>query len=482
MKQLKNKKLKTLLGLLFACSASSAWAVDSARVVLSVGDTDLGLGVHSPDMKVDGDGRIHVVWMQETQFTDSVPTTYTNFNVMYKLLDYQANVLMDTTQISDSVADGNNHQGHPSIAVDANNNAYVSWFSSDTEDGFLVGVDPSKAPLDGTASTLATIQKFAPVGVADCKRSDLAIGSNGNVHMACSTGSSEVQMAVYGPDGSEVTAPYVVSNSTIYDSYGISRVHLALDSNNRGTIVYMQDYDDSIAYSLVDGVAGTTLTAHTVLTATNGYHPSVSMSGDMVYFTYMNADYDEVAGPELIVGSFTPSNDDMSGDAASLATIGYSDSAAVSGIAPLGWYMSSQLGADDEFMVTYNTGGGNGIAPRFFAKIDKTGVITTAETALDTDVDNSGYETYANYVAIAQQDTNLLAYTTDEDPASVILARADGTSFITAVDPNPPAPPAPEPEPEAPASSDDNGIFGLSLWALLGVTGLVGLLRARRRK
>ncbi len=427
MKILKNEKLKLVLGLMLTVSASSALAGE--RIVVGTGTANDNS--HSPDVAVDGQGRIHTVWMEEAD---------DYFNVMYKLLDADGSVVVDKTQLSDSVADGDYSQGHPSLAVDSNGHAYVSWFSSDTEDGYLVGLNNG-------------VEKFSPIMVADCKRSDLAIGSSGNVHMACSTGGGEVQMAVYGADGSTVTAPYVVQDSVQYGSYGISRVHLGLDSMNHGTIVYVQDYNDNLAYSYVDGVAGTTLTAHTVLTSTWGFHPSLSMSGDMAYVTFMNDEFDEgTAGdPELILASFTPSLND----------IGYTESSAVAGLDPLAWYFNTRLGSDGEFIGSYNLGGGNGMAPRYEFTMSKSAVLTSGPTRLDADIDEHNYETYANYVAYSQA-AEYMIYATDA---------ADGeVNEIVLVSVAPSVP-----------KGEGNGFLSLSLWSLLSVPAFIGLLRLSRR-
>ncbi len=441
--------------------------------------------VHSPVVAVDSLGRMHVVWMEEVGTPDPMtPTTiYTDFNVMYKLLGQDANILIDTTQLSDSFADGNRNQGHPGITVDTNNHAYVSWFGSGGN-GSVVGVDPSLAALDGSASTLATIQKFAPVAIADCKRSDLAVDSNGNIHMACADANNNViNMAVIAADGTVVTAPYAVTDADSNGDYGVSRVSLALDSMNRGVIAYY-DYTSSgtggeMAYSMVDGVAGTTLTASTHLssngTSDNLRHPSISLTAaGVAYMTWG----DDTNGVQL--AKFTPSLDDMSGDAAATATIGYSQTS-ISGTDPGAWYMSSALGSDGELVLTYNADGGgskngNGIAPRYFVKLDSANNVTTAETGIDPDIDSDvgNYSTYANYMGIAKQNANLVAYITDASQSIVKLTRLDGSAFFVTTDPN-----APEPEPEK-KKKKSSGF--LSLWLLLGISSLVGLRRLGRRK
>ncbi len=446
-------------------------AADGAIVQVSSGANP----THSPVVAVDSLGRNHIAWMEEV--ADPV-TTNLAYNVMYKLLDSVGKTLIDTTRISDSGSEGDSNQGHPAIAIDADNHAYIAWFSSGTSPriGYFIGINPANAALDGSASTVATLEKFATVAAGNCKRSDLAVDTNNNIHMVCSDAlNSTVMMLVFAADGTVVTAPYDVTGSTTNGCCGPDRISLALDASNRGVIAMYNDGSGEIAYAMVDGVAGTVLTATTDLSTNGGTdnQRQVSISVDAAGMAYLVWG-DRANGAQL--GSFDPSLDDLNGDVAVPATVGFSFTSLAT---PGQWYISAALGSDDQMMIAYNKastgnndGGKNAIAPRYFTKLDKTGVVTTAETAIAVSDTTGATDTLANFIGIADQDTNLVVYASGAS-AVIRLARADNTRFV--------ALPA-APTPPASGSSGSSGLFGLSLWSMFGLPVLLGLLRLRRIK
>ncbi len=423
---------------------------------------------HSPEVAVDSLGRMHAVWMEEVEDTNTMVTAY---NVMYKMLDSEGATLIDTTQLSDSGADGDSNQGHPSITVDSNNHVYVYWFSRNTDDGngFFIGLDPANAALDGSASTVAALQKFATVGVDDCKRGDMAVDSIGNIHIACSDGQNNVAaMSVFAADGTVVTAPYEVTGSISYGCCGPDRISLALDASDRGVIAMYHSGNEEVAYAMVDGVAGTTLTASTDLTTgSSDSQRQVSISLDAAGVAYMVWG-DRANGAQF--ASFTPSLDDLNGDAAVPASIGFGQSG-LGGVAGQ-WYISAALGSDNQMMIAYNTastgnndGGKSATAPRYFTKLSAAGVVVTSQTVINPNGGSSISDTRANFIGIAEQDTNLVTFISGS-PSTVRLARADGTRYVVL--------------PEEPKKKK-KGSSAASLWTLLGLSGLVGLLRLRRK-
>lgn len=446
-------------------------------------------GQHSPDVAVDSQGRIHTVWMQDVTTPDPVTptTTYTDFNVMYKLLDKDANVLIDTTQLSDSFTDGNSNQGHPSIAIGANDHPYVTWFSSSTSDGYIVGLDPATAPLDGTASTLAGLQKFAPVMLTDCKRSDLAVDSTGNMHVACASNNGTTDVAVVAADGTVVQAPFAITSSDNDGDYAHSRVQLTLDASNMAHVVWADNTNEQVYYAMVDGVTASTKIDATQLSNNpgstgNSFFPSIDLDASGKAYVVWGDNVDDNNGDtdnaDVFLGRFTPSLDDQDGSAGDLSAMGLTAvnlTPAVDG--EHAWYVTAAMGSDNQIVITHNTDGGNGIAPRYFLKVDQSGAITTPKTRVDVDGGVGNYETYGNFVSIAEADTNVIAYVTD-DTQDIKLGRLDGSAFFATTDPNAPVPVVPV----APAAGSSSSGFALSLWSLLGLPALVGLLRLKRRR
>ena len=211
MKKIQSNNLKFVLGLMLAVSVSSVSAIP--KTVVGTGNANENS--HSPDLAVDSQGRIHTVWMEQS-------STLSEFDVMYRLLAADGTEIVAKTQLSDSTVTSDS-QGHPAIAVDDNDHAYVSWFDANDTDGFFVGLNNG-------------VEKFSPVTVTDCKRSNLAVGSGGNIHMACASDNGDVQMQVFGADGTTITASYVVTDSVVDQYYGVSRIHMALDRDRKSVV------------------------------------------------------------------------------------------------------------------------------------------------------------------------------------------------------------------------------------------------------
>jgi hypothetical protein len=387
--------------------------------------TDESLEQHQPQVATDSLGRHHITWVE-----------YGNSggDIRYKLLDANFNTLIDTTNIT---TDSSENQGHPSIVVDNNNIAYMFWFdSNDTDDGHAYALDPSKHALDGTAATLATVKGFTdaaadPDGIidsiTDMKRTAPAVDSAGRIHVAYQGENDNVGYIVFNNTGAITTAAFQPFNVTIDDDYATGQLRMALDGDNNAHIVWSDDDEDEVHYGMTNGVAGTTLINATALTAGTNSEQHISVSVDSTGKAYIvwgdNSAGDQAPSSNsgnpvstILFGSLDPSLDDKNGDAAVLATVGFSPQAiAVTDTNP--WYMHSNMTADNQITISYNTGGGEGLSPLSYLQIDSTGAITKAVQEIMS-AGPKNYSSYSNFAYIAGQ---IMVYAKDEYPKNIAL-------------------------------------------------------------
>lgn len=429
---------------------------------ISGGDTD----VHSPDIAISATGAMHISWMEYIGG---------NYQVMYALLDTDATMLIAPVQITNSAID---NQGHPAIAIDGDDKVYISWFDSgNPREGRLIRLNPLLAARDGSSVDLATIQTFAPATVTNCKKTDIAVDTLGNVHFSCrSSSGGGIQYAVFKNDGTELVAPFTVAGSSTGGGYPWPS--MVLDSNNMAHMVW-----DRPQYAMVDGLNGNTLIAATDLSGPE-FHNSLSLGSDgKVRIVSVSG-----SGSQMELTVLDPSLSPQNGSAGNTVTMNETITT-ISGAngTDTGFYATSVMGADGEIVITYNDGGGNGVEPIYFMKIDGAGVTTVDDTEIQP-MNNNSYNTYMNYARMSSANTNLVVYATGEITSSIRLTRLDQTAYNTvtalsglAAVPAVVPPTTTTPPPAAAGGSSSSG-FGLSWWSLFGLPALVGLLRLRRCK
>jgi hypothetical protein len=420
---------------------------------------------HQPQVAVDSLGRRHLVWVEYNAVTTATETSQ-NGDVRYKLLDKDGQTLIDTTEITTNSA---SDQGHPSIAVGANNIAYLFWFdSNDTDDGHAFALDPSMHALDGSPATLASVKAFTDAaadadgvidGITNMKRTSAQVDKSGRIHVAYTGDNSEVGYIVFDSTGAVTQAAFEPFSEDIDNDYAAGQLRMALDGNNRAHIVWSDGADELVHYGLVDGVAGSTLIDATALDPSgtdNQMHPSVSVSGNGVAYIV----WGDLGGPRTLrYGKLNSAADDRNGDAADLATVGFNPVTVDLPDSANPWYMHSQRRSDGRIAVSYTSGGGNSLSPLHLVLLNAAGkVVEGPRELLASGADN--YTSYGNY-AFFDRSGNVMAFASDTDPKNIMLLDS------TTVYPHAAA---------AVAKSSSGGLFGL--WMLAGL-GLLGALKRR---
>jgi len=400
---------------------------DDGPLVLVTEGVDTGYEQHQPQVAIDSLGRRHIVWVEYNSTTTATETS-SEGDIRYKLIAANGDTLIDTTNItSNSTSD----QGHPSIVVDANNIAYMFWFdSNDTDDGHAFALDPSSHALDGSAATLSAVKAFTDAAadadgiidsITNMKRTAPAVDSAGRIHVAYTGDDSDVGYIIFSSTGAVTQAGFQPFSVGVENDYTTGQLRMALDADDNAHIVW-SDGSDEVYYGMVDGVAGTTLIDATQLNPASSnaeQHPSVSVGSDgMVHIVWGDNDDSNSGSPDsaIMYGTLDPSLDDQSGDAAVLATVGFTPvEVAIAAGNP--WYMHSQLGQDGNVLITYNTGGGNGLAPLYWLQVDETGAVIEGPNTIMGAAEGN-YTSYGNY-AFIDSTGEVAVYAQDEDPKNI---------------------------------------------------------------
>ncbi|MDX8411982.1 MAG: hypothetical protein R8K46_08985 [Mariprofundaceae bacterium] len=142
----------------------------------------------------------------------------------------------------------------PSIALGNGGMVYVAFTDRFGRTPALVGLLPDNAPLDGSATTLATIQAFAELdpssGFTDQVYPVLATDAAGNVHMAWNDADdfSEINYVKYDATGALLAGPTAIG-SVPGNSSAKSKPNILVDAGGNAHIVWM---DDKVGIGVVD--------------------------------------------------------------------------------------------------------------------------------------------------------------------------------------------------------------------------------------
>ena len=419
-------------------------------------ETDTGIENHQPQVAIDSLGRRHFVWVEYSAGDGEIK---------YKLMSADGQTLIDNTDITSA---SGSDQGHPSIAVDANNIAYLFWFdSNDTDDGHAFALNPASHALDGSPATLSSVKAFTDAAadadgiidsITNMKRTSSQVDSQGRIHVAYTGDDDEVGYIVFDSTGAIAQAAFSPFSEDIDNDYAAGQLRMALDGDDNAHIVWANTSEE-LYYGMVDGMTGTTLIDATELdpdATDNTMHPSVSVAPNGV----VHIVWGEYQTPRLLrYGKLNPALDDQNGDAATLATVNFAPvTVPISATDP--WYMHSQRRSDGKIAITYSTGGGNSLSPLELVLINSSGAIVGGPSVIQAAGDDN-YTSYGNYAFIDRTGT-VFAFASDTDPKNIMLFDSSKVPATTTSTPK----------------KKSGGGGALGLWLLAGL----GLLGARRRR
>ncbi|MCC1495342.1 hypothetical protein [Alcanivorax sp. 1008] len=339
-----------LASLAAAIMSLSALPVSAAELAYTEISADTAFARDRPRVDKDSDGNYHIVYRigsAGVQMRDTVA------NLGYMMVSKNGTVLIDEVKLttdaaSDSVTTAD-------IEVGSDDKVYVSWgFRDDRGDGpdrvgslYLIKLDPSLAPQDGTSPVLASITEEAEVDVGpDFKHPFIELDDADNVYVWSHDG----QFAKYDSTLTEVIAPMAPFTDVTYNGHGTNPI--AVDSDGNVHIVF-QDCNDprgrlcTVSYGMLDGTDGSVLIDATNVITTNlstdqGAETDVGDAPHAVHYSIMADSKDNMAvvwvdkrnaptrdvytavsgsGGTLFYAKLDPSLDDQDGSAADMTAI-----------------------------------------------------------------------------------------------------------------------------------------------------------------
>lgn len=316
-------------------AATVAWAAPvAAEISYTDISTDLANGRDRPRVDRDADGNYHIVYRMgdaDTEFDSGM----TGANVGYMMVAANGDVLIDETELS---TDDTQTTASVDLEVTSDGKVWVVYIKKSDKDIRFVKLDPSLAPQDGTATTLATIEDVAEtVLVGDFDHAFVELDANDDLHIWEQDGDYTKRD---GTDGSEIVAINTPFNNVTKNGHGTNPI--ALDSDGNVHLIFQDCTQGTcpVSYAMLDGSDGSVLIDQTEIAtprslsgdeAPHGVHYNVMVdSKDMVSLVWVDKrntpiwdNYCETcaSGGTAVYAKLDPSLDDQDGSAADIAAI-----------------------------------------------------------------------------------------------------------------------------------------------------------------
>ncbi|MDF1630615.1 MAG: hypothetical protein P1U78_12540 [Alcanivoracaceae bacterium] len=338
-----------LASLAAAIMSLSALPVSAAELAYTEISADTAFARDRPRVDKDSDGNYHIVYRigsAEEQMRD------TDANVGYMMVSKNGTVLIDEVKLTTDAA--GDSVTTADIEVGSDDKVYVSWGfrdyrNTDNQAGslYLIKLDPSLAPQDGTSPVLASITEEAEVDAGpDFKHPFIELDDADNVYVWSHDG----LFTKYDSTLTEVIAPVRPFTDANHNGHGTNPI--ALDSDGNVHIVF-QDCNSTtgnlctVSYGMLDGTDGSVLIDATNVITTNlstdqGSESDVGDAPHAAHYSIMADSKDKVAvvwadkrnapiwdvyntvsasGGTLFYAKLDPSLDDQDGSAADMTAI-----------------------------------------------------------------------------------------------------------------------------------------------------------------
>lgn len=212
-----------------------------------------GVGVRQSDVAVDGEGRVHVTWIEENE---------DGGHVWYRLFDADGVPLMDATQITDE------EQGRaPSIGADSSGNAFIAWHHNNYGASLSIpGVADEPTAVGGGAPQVHDRVTLSLSASGQHVR--IAVDGDDNIHAVWRDGGEgyEIHYAKVSGDGEFLVEPTLLVGEA---DWNLS-LNMALDSDGNAHIVWTDDEFDccqaAVYYLMADGSDGSVMIDRTRIT------------------------------------------------------------------------------------------------------------------------------------------------------------------------------------------------------------------------
>gem|GEM_PF-5985080 len=238
------------------------------RVTHNNGDTDY------PDVAVDSQGNVHVVFTTDSYDSDDA-------GIVYTMLDNNGNTLIDDTRLT---PDDGYASKRPAIVVDSNDKVHITFkdyrpeaIGSWEQEIYYTKLDPYLDDRDGDAANEAAITLVQDKMISDlwfdhigyCR---MGVDSDDNIHVVWDTKEEdEIFYAKLDNNGNKLVGDDMFDVGADWRSF----VNLAFDSNNDVHLAWNGDSDTDeyeTYYMMLDGSDGDILIDRTLITPDDDEH------------------------------------------------------------------------------------------------------------------------------------------------------------------------------------------------------------------
>ena len=321
----KNTAFQAIFAVAVLISAAPALAANISKKILDDGSA---LALSNPAVAEDSNGRIHIVAQGWT-----VANLGGVNELYYMMVEKDGDVRIAATPINTTDA---STEGRPDIVVLSNDKVVVVWAKSGEAVRYVL-INPALDDQNGNAAVPATILERTETAIGvDTNRGHLsaAVDSADIVHVV--KASSSLRYNSFNPATNAVVTADVAIDASTEDR---TQPGIGIDSNDDVHIAYCSNTvgvngNCPATYMMLNGANGAVLIGSTQLYETveaKAAHFSLAVdSNDRVHITYgdkrNNVDADSWCnecqqGGTAIYTKLDPSDDDQSGDAATLANI-----------------------------------------------------------------------------------------------------------------------------------------------------------------
>ncbi len=324
----------------------SAVQVYAETVEVIYGPTKISTGGNeeTPQVVVDNNGYVHIVWTNGTY-------------LLYEMFGPNGNLLIGETVLNPCLSPDDRHVRRPSVVVDSNNNlhivfhgfshytdfmdgVYQSFMALNASEVIYLKINPYLDDLDGDQADpgVITVIPEKIISTDDSVKSrapNIAIDRFDRLHVAWFDGDiwsaeGEIHYLVMNTNGSILVSETTLA-SDFYTDVDWSEPEIVVDSNGNAHIFFVTEgwtgdtykWRD-VWYLMANGTDGSLLIAPTQLTKSNETYrltrPAVAIGDDnLIHVVYHNSS--STVAAELFLLRINPYLDDLDGDQADPSVI-----------------------------------------------------------------------------------------------------------------------------------------------------------------
>lgn len=304
-----------------------------------------------PDYRVDAGGNLHLVWHDATVDSGAI---------LYTMQSSNGTELIPPVQVN--TGGSGNANTWPAMAA-IGGLIYIVWQNTNDGEVWFMRLNPSSAPLDGSAVLASDIREVEmPISTSGTALHPRIRGeSSGNLHVVWeNSGGGPLAYVKIDTDGNLLNgllAPLAIGGTVP----GAGLPDIDVDTNGHAHIVFgnTATMGNEVYYAMVDGATSAVLINATLLSLDDGLRAgsatvNVDSFDNTLYLVYKQAVTAGFLGvEEIFLVRLNPSLDDRNGDAADPLVLKVSEQQITNGEGLLQWHVSSRIGGDKRIHATY---------------------------------------------------------------------------------------------------------------------------------